>query len=93
MNHHNHRKYSIENPTLAHFRNFIPQGFSSLLTPSPLYICREISTNQLLIMQNKPNFKDAKMNISPFMTSKYEIMDTWLNWKNKPNSNPIKANL
>ncbi len=41
---------SIENPTLAHFRHF-----SSLFTLSPLYICREPSTNQLLFMQNKPN--------------------------------------
>jgi len=41
-------------------------------------------------MQNKPNVKDAQMNISPFTTNKYEKMDTWLSWKNKPNSNPIK---
>jgi len=36
-------------------------------------------------MQNKPNVKNAQMNISPFMTIKYEKMDTWLSWKNKPN--------
>ena len=43
-------------------------------------------------MQNKPNIKNAQMNISPFMTIKYEKMDTWLSWKNKPNSNPNKPN-
>jgi hypothetical protein len=32
------------------------------------------------------------MNISPFMTIKYVKLDTWLSWKNKPNSNPIKPN-
>jgi hypothetical protein len=75
---------SIENPTLAHFRHF-----SSLFTPSPLYICRESSTNQLLFMQNKPNVKDAQINVSSYMKSKYEKLDTWLSGKNKANSNPI----
>jgi len=43
---------SIENPTLAHFRHF-----SSLFTLSPLYICREPSTNQAEKKQTqfKPN--------------------------------------
>jgi hypothetical protein len=44
-------------------------------------------------MQNKPNVKDAKMNISSFMTIKYVKLDTWLSEKNKPNSNPNKPNL
>jgi len=78
---------SIENPSLAHFRHF-----SSLFTPSPLYICRESSTNQLLFMQNKPNVKNAQINVSSYMKSKYEKLDTWLSGKNKPNSNPIKPN-
>ncbi len=43
-------------------------------------------------MQNKPNFKDAQINVNSYMKSKYEKMDTWLSGKNKPNSNPIKAN-
>ena len=79
---------SIENPTLAHFRHF-----SSLFTLSPLYICREPSTNQLLFMQNKPDVKDAQINVNSYMKSKYEKLDTWLSGKNKPNSNPIKPNL
>ncbi len=32
------------------------------------------------------------MNISYFITSKYEKMDIWWNGKNKPNSKPNKAN-
>jgi len=86
MNH--SQQMSIENPTLAHFRHF-----SSLFTLSALYICRELSTNQLLFMQNKPNVKDAQINVNSYMKSKYEKLDTWLSGKNKPNSNPIKPNL
>ena len=44
-------------------------------------------------MQNKPNVKDAHINVSSFITSIYIKMDIWLNQKNKPNSNPIKPNL
>ena len=80
----------IENPTLAHFRHF-----SSLFTFSPLYICREPSTNQLLFMQNKPNFLDAQMNISSILTTDYENKSNWTLGQNKPNSKPIssKANM
>ena len=85
-----YRVSRIENPTLAHFRHF--RHFSSLFTLSPLYICRESSTNQLLFMQNKPNVKDAQINVNSYMKSKYEIMDTWLSGKNKANSNPNKPN-
>ncbi len=91
---------SIENPTLAHFRHF-----SSLFTNLPAYKaadiyvpirhynCRGFSTNQLLFMQNKPNVKDAQINVNSYMKSKYEKLDTWLSGKNKANSNPIKPNL
>ncbi len=78
---------SIENPTLAHFRHF-----SSLFTLSPLYICRERSTNQLLFMQNKPNFQDDQMNVSIFIQEAYENKRNWTLGQNKPNSNPIKPN-
>jgi hypothetical protein len=44
-------------------------------------------------MQNKPNVKDAQINVSSYMKSKYEKLDTWLSGKNKPNSNPNKPNL
>jgi len=65
----------------------------------PLWICPFSSTNvenplQIdLFLQNKPNVKDAQININSYMKSKYEKLDTWLSGKNKPNSNPIKPNL
>ena len=90
---------SIENPTLSaaadlvHFRHFIRRGgFSSLFTPSHLYICRESSTNQLLFMQNKPNLLDTQMNVSIFSQMDYENLSDWTIGQNKPNSNPIKPN-
>ena len=102
MNHHNHRESiieypvssiknresSIENPTLAHFRHF-----SSLFTLSPLYICREPSTNQLLFIRNKPNFAKAQMNISVYSTMDYENKHNWTLGENKPNSNPMSKQL
>ncbi|MFH1882695.1 MAG: hypothetical protein ABIL62_08300 [Planctomycetota bacterium] len=60
--------------------------------PSALYICRESSTNQLLFMQNKPNFAKAQMNIKPYNTMDYENISDWTLGQNKPNSNPIKPN-
>ena len=78
---------SIENLTLAHFRHF-----SSLFTLSPLYICRGPSTNQLLFMQNKPNFQKSQMNVNPYNTTDYENISDWTIGQSKPNSNPIKPN-
>jgi len=43
-------------------------------------------------MQNKPNVKDAQINVNSYMKSIYEKLDTWLSGKNKPNSNPNKPN-
>ncbi len=54
---------------------------------------RESSTNQLLFMQNKPNFKDAQMNVNSILTTDYENKWQRRVRKNKPNSNPIKPNL
>ena len=61
--------------------------------PSHLYICREPSTNQLLFMQNKPNFQESQMNANVFITKDYENKSDWTIGQNKPNSNPIKPNL
>ncbi len=58
-----------------------------------LYICRESSTNQLLFMQNKPNFRKSQMNVSNIITRNYEYFIPLAGQKNKPNSNPIKPNL
>ncbi len=44
-------------------------------------------------MQNKPNLKDAQMNVSNIITRNYKNFIPLAGQKNKPNSNPIKANL
>ncbi len=59
---------------------------------SPLHLSR-ILYKSAIFMQNKPNVKDAQINVNSYMKSKYGKLDTWLSGKNKPNSNPIKPNL
>jgi len=85
----------IVNLTLAHFAHFIPKGSSSFFTNLRAYKAPstnvEDSLQISLFMQNKPNVKVAQINVNSYMKSKYEKLDTWLNQKNKPNSNPIKA--
>jgi len=44
-------------------------------------------------MQNKPNFQKSQMNLSIFSKMAYENKSNWTLGQNKPNSNPIKANL
>jgi len=44
-------------------------------------------------MQNKPNFRKAKMSAYPYITTDYEKFIPLAGQKNKPNSNPIKPNL
>ncbi len=56
------------------------------------YICREPSTNHLLFMQNKPNFRKAQMNVNSLITMNYENISDWTIGQSKPNSNPIKPN-
>ncbi|MFH1884767.1 MAG: hypothetical protein ABIL62_18870, partial [Planctomycetota bacterium] len=53
-------------------------------------ICREPSTNQLLFMQNKPNFLDAKMNVNSLITMDYKNISEWTLGQNKPNFKPCK---
>ena len=43
-------------------------------------------------MQNKPNFRKAKMNVSNIITRNYKNFIPLAGQKNKPNSNPIKPN-
>jgi len=44
-------------------------------------------------MQNKPNFRKAKMNVNIYYTKTYNNETAFRRRKNKPNSNPIKPNL
>ena len=42
-------------------------------------------------MRNKPNFRNAKMNVRYVLTSHYENKSNWTLGENKPNSNPIQS--
>ncbi len=55
-------------------------------------ISPSLTTIYNLFMQNEPNFRKSQMNVSSFITSKYEKMDIWWGGKNKANSKPNKAN-
>jgi len=52
----------------------------------------ELGITNYLIMQNKPNFLQHLMSISPFITNPYGNYHLLGRRKNKPNSNPIKPN-
>jgi len=84
----------IENPTLAHFRHF-----SSLFTPSPLYICREPSTNHPFLCKTNPILSAVgglQMNVSIYLQTDYENKYNWTLGESKPNQSqfkPIKPNL
>ena len=61
---------SIENLTLVHFRHF-----RSLLT-NDLRL-RKITYEKInLFLTNKPNFRKSQMNVSDFITTDYDKMDT-----------------
>ncbi len=77
---------SIENPTLAHFSHF--RHYRHFIF---LYNCREFSTNHLLFMQNKPNFRKSQMNLKFCKQMDYENKRDWTIGENKPNSNPISS--
>ena len=44
-------------------------------------------------MQNKANFKKSQVDVTPIIIMDYEEKSNWTLGENKPNSNPIKANL
>jgi len=50
--------------------------------------CQPIMTS---FMQNKPNFRKAKMKLNFYSTKDYERNDIFAVPENKANSNPIKA--
>ena len=66
--------------------------FSAGDPPSALYICRERSTNQLLFMQNKPNFQDTQMNVSIFLDMAYEKFIPLAGQKTNPKQTQNKPN-
>ena len=79
--------------TLAHFRHFSHiRHFNSIFTND-----YQISTNSYvriykLFMQNKPNLRNDKMNITLGMASNYKISSRWTGQKTKPIQTQFKAN-
>jgi len=57
----------------------------------PLLLSR-ILYKSALFMQNKPNFKDAQMNVSIFSQMAYEYKHSWTLGENKPNQTQFKPN-
>jgi len=41
-----------------------------------------------LFLQNEPKFRKSQMNVTDLITMYYEKMDTWLDAKNEPKTNP-----
>ncbi len=78
-------RYAILDTQYSHLSSVL-----CLLSSAFLYICREPSTNQLLFMQNKPNFQDAQMNVNIFSKMAYQNFIPLAGQKNKPNSKPNK---
>jgi len=80
---------NIEDPAflgrnhLSIINNHCALGATSTTVVSALQIAH--------FMQNKPNFRKAKMNVKMVSTGDYERKDTWWSGKNKPNSNPIQS--
>ena len=54
---------------------------------------QKVPTKSCAFMQNKANFQKSQMNVSIFPQEAYENKSNWTLGENKPNSNPIKANL
>ncbi len=54
----------------------------------------KITKSSITFSENKPNFKNIKIGVSSFKTSKYEISTAWRSQKQtqyKPNTNPIQT--
>jgi len=69
---------------------------SIIIWHSPLYICRELSTNQPFLCKTNPILSAVgglQMNLNFYSTMAYENKSNRTLGQNKPNSNPIKANL
>ncbi len=55
---------------------------------APLHLSRTLYKSTLF-MQNKPNVKDAQINVNSLVTIEYENISDWTLGQNKPNSKPI----
>jgi len=63
------------------------------MEPTKCQPTKDYVRNYRQIMQNKPNFPEAQMNVNPYNTTDYENKSNPTLGENKPNSNPNKPNL
>ena len=59
---------------------------------APLHLSR-ILYKSTLFMQNKPNFRKAKMNVNNYYIKDYQNFISLAGYKNKPKTNPILSGL
>ena len=57
----------------------------------PLHLSR-VLYKSTLFMQNKANFRRAKMNVGSLITKDYENIANWTLGQNEPNTNPNEPN-
>jgi len=57
---------------------------------APLHLSRALYKSTLF-MQNKANFPDAQMNVSPVVTREYKNKSNWKLGENKANTKPIQT--
>jgi len=71
------------------------QSLKSQLNNQKIRLFNEkIAKCSVTFRKNKPNFKNIKIGVNSFETSKYEILTAWRGEKTnpiKPNSNPIQT--
>ena len=79
-------QYAIRNTP-----EFTPDFILLAFLSGEIQSTKEYVRNYQRNMQNKPKVKNAQINVSSFITTKYMKVDNWWNRKNKPNSKPNKA--
>ncbi len=84
MNHHNHRESSIEHRESSYLRAYKAPVICPLPTVlGPLHLSRGLYKSAHFI-QNKPNFQNARMNVTIFTEMAYENIYNWTLGENKP---------
>ncbi len=96
MNNYQLRTMNYELPTTCYANRLYSPACQTIMTRELIRITAIVALHlsrvlykSTLFMQNKPNFRKAKMNASSAITMNYEQLTMNYANKNKPNSNPI----
>ena len=68
-----------------------PRPSSLTPDPWPLTSTKDYVRKNILFMQNKPNFRKVKLNVTKVLAKDYDQLDTWSIGKNKAKTNPIQT--